>query len=49
VTGFLKARSFFLVPLKAHAFALDTRYAEDPEARFPVEEEVLRWAAEDRY
>jgi len=49
VTGFLKARSYFLVPLKAHAFALDTRYAEDPEACFSVEEEVLRWATEDRY
>ena len=49
VTGFLNSRSFFLVPLKAHAFALDTRYAEDPEARFSVEGEVLRWAAEDRY
>jgi hypothetical protein len=49
VTGFLKARSYFLVPLKAHAFALDTRYAEDPAARFSVEEQVLRWAREDRY
>ena len=49
VTGFLQARSYFLVPLKAHAFALDTRYAEDPSARFSVEAEVLRWAAEDRY
>ena len=49
VTGFLKARSYFLVPLKAHAFALDTRYAEDPQARFSVEEEVQRWASEDRY
>lgn len=49
VTGFLNSRSFFLVPVKAHAFLLDTRYAEDPEARFSVEQEVLRWAAEDRY
>jgi hypothetical protein len=49
VTGFLQARSYFLVPLKAHAFALDTRYAEDPETRFSVEDEVLRWDMQDRY
>jgi hypothetical protein len=49
VTGFLQARSFFLVPMKAHAFALDTRYIEDPGARFSVEEEVLRWITQDRY
>ena len=49
VIGFLQARSFFLVPLKAHAFALDTRYTEDPEAQFSVEEEVLRWITQDRY
>jgi len=49
VTGFLQARSFFLVPLKAHAFALDTRYTEDPGARFSVEEQILDWIAQDRY
>jgi len=49
VTGFLQARSYFLVPLKAHAFALDTRYAEDPETRFSVEDEVMRWDMQDRY
>lgn len=49
VTGFLQARSFFLVPLKAHAFALDTRYTEDPGAQFSVEEQILDWIAQDRY
>ena len=49
VTGFLQARSYFLIPLKAHAFALDTRYAEDAGARFSVEEEVVRWITEERY
>lgn len=49
VTGFLQARSYFLIPLKAHAFALDTRYAEDPNTRFSVEDEVLRWDLQDRY
>jgi hypothetical protein len=49
VTGFLQARSYFLVPLKAHAFALDTRYAEDPDTQFSVEDEILRWDLQDRY
>jgi len=49
VAGFLQARSYFLIPLKAHAFALDTRYAEDPQTPFSVEEEVRRWHAEARY
>lgn len=49
VTGFLQARSYFLVPLKAHAFALDTRYAEDPLTPFSVENEVRRWHLQDRY
>ena len=49
VAGFLQARSYFLIPLKAHAFALDTRYAEDPQTPFSVEEEVRRWHAEGRY
>jgi len=49
VAGFLQARSYFLIPLKAHAFALDTRYAEDPETPFSVEEEIRRWHAEGRY
>ena len=49
VVGFLQARSYFLVPLKAHAFALDTRYAEDSQTPFSVEDEIRRWALEDRY
>jgi hypothetical protein len=49
VAGFLQARSYFLVPLKAHAFALDTRYAEDSQAPFSVEDEIRRWALDDRY
>jgi hypothetical protein len=49
VVGFLQARSYFLVPLKAHAFALDTRYAEDGQKPFSVEDEIRRWALDDRY
>ena len=49
VAGFLQARSYFLVPLKAHAFALDTRYAEDPQTPFSVEDEIRRWHTQGRY
>lgn len=49
VRGFLQSRSYFLIPLKAHAFALDTRYAEDPRAGFSVEEEIRRWHTQGRY
>ena len=49
VRGFLRARSYFLIPLKAHAFALDTRYYEDPQTPFSVEEEIRRWHEEGRY
>ena len=49
VAGFLEARSYFLIPLKAHAFALDTRYAEDPQTPFSVEQEIRRWHTEGRY
>jgi hypothetical protein len=49
VAGFLQARSYFLIPLKAHAFALDTRYAEHPQTPFSVEGEIRRWHAEGRY
>ena len=49
VLGFLQSRSYFLIPLKAHAFALDTRYAEDPQTRFSVDEEIRRWHTRGRY
>lgn len=49
VLGFLHSRSYFLIPLKAHAFALDTRYSENPRARFSVDEEIRRWHTQGRY
>jgi len=49
VNGFLQARSYFLIPLKAHAFALDTRYSEDPRTPFSVEDEIRRWHTQGRY
>jgi hypothetical protein len=49
VRGFLKSRSYFLVPLKAHAFALDARFASNPADRFSVEREIRQWSQENRY
>ena len=44
VRGFAKKKSYFMVPLKAHAFALDLRFAVERGKPFSVEEEVHHWA-----
>jgi|SRR5690348_2405986 len=44
VRGFLKRRSYFMVPLKAHAFALDLRFVVERSKPFSVEEEIRHWA-----
>jgi len=49
VTGFLRARSYFLAPMKAHAFALDARFAAQPGARFSVEDEIRQWWQAGKY
>ncbi|HEY1423371.1 MAG TPA: hypothetical protein VGF20_07960 [Candidatus Acidoferrum sp.] len=49
VREFLRARSYFLVPLKAHAFGLDARFAAQPGVRFSVEKDVLEWWRGGRY
>jgi hypothetical protein len=49
VRGFLKAKSYFMVPIKAHAFALDCQFAENRERGFSVETEVVRWLEQGRY
>ena len=49
VRGFLRSRSYFLVPMKAHAFGLDARFAAQPGVRFSVEKDVLQWWRDGRY
>jgi hypothetical protein len=49
VRGFLRARSYFLVPLKAHAFGLDAKFAANPGTRFSVEDEIRAWRRDCRY
>jgi hypothetical protein len=47
--GFLRSKSYFMVPLKAHAFSLDCQFAEHRERGFSVETEVTRWLEQGRY
>jgi len=49
VRGFLRARSYFLAPMKAHAFALDARFAGNPGVRFSVEDQIRAWWQAGRY
>jgi len=49
VRGFLQFNRAFLIPLEAQAFALDTRFATNPEQAFEVEEEIRNWIRDGRY
>ncbi len=49
VRGFLKTRAHFTVPLEVHAFSLASKFLRPLRAKFSVEDEVLRWAADRRY
>ncbi len=49
VRGFLRTRAHFTVRLEVHAFSLASRFARPVPERFSVEDEVLRWAADERY
>jgi hypothetical protein len=49
VRSFLRMNSHFLVPLEAHAFALDSKFAANGERSFSVEEEVRQWIEDGRY
>jgi hypothetical protein len=49
VRAFVTRRWRFKVPLEAHAFELEARFAADRHARFLVEDEVRLWIDRDRY
>jgi len=49
VRSFVKSRTHFTVPLEVQAFALASKFSRPVPESFSVEEEVLRWLAEDRY
>lgn len=49
VRGFVRTKSYCLVPVKAHAFEMDARFAANSAVAFSVEDEVWRWLKEYRY
>jgi hypothetical protein len=49
VRGFLRTKSYSMVPFKAQAFALDMRYASDKSSTFSVEDEIFRWLMTKRF
>ncbi|HET6175637.1 MAG TPA: hypothetical protein VFE61_01815 [Candidatus Sulfotelmatobacter sp.] len=49
VHSFIKTRAHFTVPLEVHAFSLASRFLRPSPERFSVEDQVLRWVAEERY
>jgi hypothetical protein len=49
VRGFLRTHAHFAVPLEAHAFALESKFARNDTEDFSVEEQVRLWIRESRY
>ena len=49
VRGFLRTHAHFAVPLEAHAFALESKFARNDAEDFSVEEQVRLWIRESRY
>jgi len=49
VRAFLRTRSYFSVPLEAHAFQLESRFAENPAEPFSVVAEVRQKTNQGRY
>jgi hypothetical protein len=45
----LRTRSHISVPLEAHAFTLESKFAGAPEQHFSVEEKVRLWINQGRY
>jgi len=49
VRSFVNTRFHFSVPLEAHAFSLESKFASAPASRFSVEDQVRLWAKQARY
>lgn len=49
VRGFINTKLHFSVPLEAHAFSLESRFAAAPAQQFSVEDQVHLWARQGRY
>ncbi len=49
VRRFMHTKLHFSVPLEAHAFALESKFASAPANYFSVEDQVRLWVRQDRY
>jgi len=49
VRSFVSTKLHFSVPLEAHAFSLESKFAGAPSNRFSVEDQVRLWAKQARY
>jgi hypothetical protein len=49
VRSFVNTKLHFSVPLEAHAFSLESKFAGEPANRFSVEEHVRLWVKQGRY
>ena len=49
VRAFLRTNAHYTVPLEAHAFALESKFAVRPDTAFSAEEQVRLWLREGRY
>jgi hypothetical protein len=49
VRSFLRTLTYVSVPLEMHAFNLESKFAENPDEPFSVEEKVRFWADQGRY
>jgi hypothetical protein len=49
VRSFVNTKLHFSVPLEAHVFSLESKYAGSPTDRFSVEEQVRLWVEQARY
>jgi hypothetical protein len=49
VRNFVNTRFHFLVPVEAHAFFLESKFARPAPERFSVEDQVRLWAKQNRY
>jgi hypothetical protein len=49
VRSFVNTRYHFLVPLEAHAFFLESKFARPEEEQFSVEDQVRLWVQQNRY
>jgi len=49
VSAFFRSNAHFNVPLEMQAFALESKFAANPESPFSVEEQVRLWSRDQRY